>query len=64
MQERGMQEMRDAGKEGCRKRGMTVRRKEGIRTGGIQERWDSGQEGFRTGGIQETRDTGNKGYRK
>ena len=56
--------MRDAGKEGCRKRGMTVRRKKGIRTGGIQERWDSGQEGFRTGGIQEMRDTGNNGYRK
>ena len=29
MQERGMQEMRDAGKEGCRKRGMTVRRDAG-----------------------------------
>ena len=56
--------MRDDGKEGCRKRGKMVRRKEGIRTGGIQERWDSGQEGFRTGGIQEMRDTGNKGYRK
>ena len=59
-----MQEKRDDGKEGCRKRGKMVRRKEGIRTGGIQERWDSGQEGFRTGGIQEIRDTGNKGYRK
>ena len=29
----------------------------GFRTGGIQERRDSGLEGFKTGGIQERKDS-------
>ena len=49
-----MQDWWAAGKEGCRKRGMQEKRdagtedsrNEGIRTGGIQERWDSGLYGL------------------
>ena len=41
-----MQELRDAGKEGCRK-------------GGMQDRWDAGKVGCKKGGMQERRETGN-----
>ena len=62
MQERGMQEMRDAGKKGCRKRGMTHH--DGKEEGGNQDWRDTRKMGFGTRGIQDWGDTGNKGYRK
>ena len=56
-----MQERRNAGKEGYRKRGMQGKREAGegeIRTVGIQERNNAGKEGYRKGGIQDWRYTG------
>ena len=56
---------REAGKVGCRTRGMQDKRetgKEGCRKGGMKGRRDEKREGFitgriQTGGIQDWRDT-------
>ena len=61
-----MQDWKDAGLEGWRKRGIHERsnverrsaRKVRCRTGRMQDRRDSGQEGFRTGVIQVMCDAG------
>ena len=46
-----MQDKRDSGLEGCRRRG-------------IQDWRDAGEEGFRTGGMKEKRDSGLEGCRR
>ena len=50
-----IQEIRDTGKEGCRK--------ERFRIGWAQERKDAGKEGLRRGRMQDRRDAGQVGCR-
>ena len=64
MQERGIQERRNAGKEECMKRRMQERRdtgKDGCMTGGMKEH--DGCRTLRTRVMQDKRDAGQEGYR-
>ena len=59
--------MRDTGNQGCWKIGMQETRdagKEGFRKGGMLERRNAEKEGCWKWGIQETRDAGKEGFRK
>ena len=65
----GMQDLRDAGQDGCSTGRMQYRKyaeagQEGYRKVGILDRWDSGPVGCRTRGIQDRREAGKEGCRK